>query len=561
MSHPEQNSISTKKILLLLCMFLSGYCGILSELCLFNLGTVLLGGTNTTLLYTMGLMMFFMGIGSLLTETRLFSKIHFGHFAGIEILLSFLCMIAVPAIHILSAYYPRFALEFFFLFSPAIGLLIGMEIPIIMRLNQDMGLNLQENSARVMMADYFGSLMAFCLFPFLLFPRFGVAFSAYSGGLINLLLAFLTFVYFRKHFLHLKFWWGLFILQCLFAFWLSQNINRFIHTGEQLLYRDPIVLKRNTPYQKLVFTKKEPFRSESYTKRAKEAGKKIFESKGGRYELRKFDESFEKDIRFFINGGLQFSTVDEYRYHETLVHPAMHMVKDPGSALVLGGGDGLAVRELLKYKNLKEIVLVDLDRELTDLFQYSELARLNEHSLQNEKVRIFNGDAFQFLRKVKASFDVIIIDFPDPYSLQTSKLYTRQFYELVRFALAPGGVFCLQATSPLFNRKTFVSIGKTLESAGFEILPMQVSMKTFEDWGFYLGRPGQATPSNDWKGSTNLRSELLQINPEVPTKYLDQDSLKRGLYFGKDIFFDREKIMINDLNRLVLTEYYKGGLL
>ena len=179
---------------LLLCLLFSGYCGIVSELSLFNLGTMLLGGTNTTLLYTMGVMMFSMGVGSYLTETRWFEKISFDHFAFVEIFLSLLCMISVPLIHNLTGMYPRNSLWFFVFFSGMIGLLIGMEIPIIMRLNQKLGLDLEQNSARVMMADYFGSLLAFVLFPFILFPQLGVNFSAFSGGVINLIVALSTFI-------------------------------------------------------------------------------------------------------------------------------------------------------------------------------------------------------------------------------------------------------------------------------------------------------------------------------------------------------------------------------
>jgi len=550
----EASSITPPRwtaLLLISCMFLSGYCGIISELSLFNLGTVLLGGTNTTLAYTMGLMMFFMGFGALITETRLFKKVNFVHFAWIEMTLSLLCMIAVPFIHYYSGLYPRHVLYFFLFFSPLIGGLIGMEIPIIMRLNQSLGLRLQENSARVMMADYFGSLMAFMLFPFLLFPKLGIGHAALSGAFVNLSVALIALVYFRKHIKYFRTSAVLFCLLFGFSIYLWTQLDGMTRRADELLYRDPILLNHNTEYQKLVITQKNPFKIDRYTKRSKEPGKLIFKSQDERFELKKFEESFDKDIRFFINGGLQFSTVDEYRYHEMLVHPAMHLKPEVTRVLVLGGGDGLAVRELLKYTHIKEVVLVDLDRELTDLFRYSELAKLNDFAFQDERVRIINHDAFLYLRTLQETFQIILIDFPDPYSIHTAKLYSRQFYNLVKRSMSDDGILCLQSTSPLFNRKTFVSIGNTLENVGFKTLPMKVNMKTFEDWGFYL--------CSKTVEITKLKKSLHQYKERVPTRYLNQEVMISNTLFGKDIFHDRHKIPYNDLHRLILVQLYRDG--
>lgn len=541
---------------LLLCLLFSGYCGIVSELSLFNLGTMLLGGTNTTLLYTMGVMMFSMGVGSYLTETRWFEKISFDHFAFVEIFLSLLCMISVPLIHNLTGMYPRNSLWFFVFFSGMIGLLIGMEIPIIMRLNQKLGLDLEQNSARVMMADYFGSLLAFVLFPFILFPQLGVNFSAFSGGVINLIVALSTFIAGYSEFQKKRLTGICLLSLCLISATLGLNLPNLAQRADQRLFRDPVVFKKNTQYQRLVVTQKNPFKSEDYTKRLKDPGIKLFESRNKRFELLRFEESFSNDVRFFINGGLQFSTVDEYRYHEVLTHPAQFLAGKAQQALILGGGDGLVARELLKYSNIEHIVLVDLDPELTDLFKYSDLAELNNYSLRNPKVQIINQDAIIFLRALKKyKFPLIIIDFPDPYNLHTAKLYTRQFYELVKSVLTPNGILALQATSPLFNRKSFLCIGNTLEKAGFNILPMKVNMRTFEDWGFYL--------ASTKVSSSEMKTKLANFNlgSKIPSRFLDKDAMKSCINFGKDIFYDRKKYRFNDLNRLVLVQYYKDGLL
>ena len=156
---------------------------------------------------------------------------------------------------------------------------------------------------------------------------------------------------------------------------LGWKLPTLAQKADQRLFRDPVIFQKNTQYQRLVVTNKNPFKSEDYTQRLKEIGVKLFESQNKRFELLRFEETFSNDIRFFINGGLQFSTVDEYRYHEVLTHPAQFLVGEAQQALILGGGDGLVARELLKYSNMEHITLVDLDHELTDLFKDSDLGK------------------------------------------------------------------------------------------------------------------------------------------------------------------------------------------
>ena len=528
-------------------MFLSGYCGIISELSLFNLGTLLMGGTNTTLLYTMGVMIFFMGVGSLMTETPLFRKIHFDQFAWIEMLLSLGCMVSIPLIHILAGLYPELTLTLFISVSAGIGLLIGTEIPVILRLNQGLGLQLTQNSARVMMADYFGSLVAFICFPFLLFPKVGIAFSAYSGGLINLVLALLTVIFFREK-LQSRNWvyFGL-LTTVAFAIGLGLSLDSLTKMADKKLYRDPIIHQQNTAYQTLVFTEGDSTPAPPPHKATR--GKLIYGSSTSRFSLRSLDDKSQGDLRFFINGGLQFSTLDEYRYHETLVHPAMFLAPESTTALVLGGGDGLAVRELLKYPQLESIFVVDLDQELTDLFRFSELARLNNFAFQNERVHILNEDAFMFLRNNPHRFPLLILDFPDPYHLQSAKLYSRQFFWLASQALSKEGILVVQSTSPLHNRKVFLCIKRTLESAGFSTLSLHVPMRSFENWGFHL-----ASQSLSEK---QLRSRLRKFDLRVKTRFLDRDTIGGLLSFGKDIFHGFESIPVNDLDHLVIVDLYK----
>jgi spermidine synthase len=531
-------------------MFLSGYCGILSELSLFNLGTVLLGGANVTLLYTMGVMMFCMGLGSWITELKFFKTASFDHFAWVELILSVFCMSSVSVIYYLSGIYPWHSIYFFVAYSMIIGTLIGIEIPLVLRLNELIGMNLQQNSARVMMADYFGSLVAFVMFPYVLFPLLGVSWSAYSGGLINLLMALAALITFSKRFTKPITALGLSVIVSAFALFFGQNLNQLNDYSEQQLFRDPVVYKTNTKYQTLMMTQKSYRSKDTYTRRRAEEGKTLTEFDDGFYTLREFNTKEKGDIRFFINGGLQFSTIDEYRYHEYLVHPLVYMHPKAESALVLGGGDGLAVRELLKHDQIKEVLLVDLDGRMTDLFTHSPLASLNDYSLQDPRVRVVNMDAFVFLREAGVKFPLIVIDFPDPYCLQTAKLYSAQFFELVKSTLTDDGFYSIQSTSPLFNRKVFISIGKTLRSIGLSAVPGHINMKTFEEWGFHFG--SKTTKEKE------LFNGLLEFNTQAKTRYLDNAAMRGSLYFGKDTFFDKQDIPINELDRLILVGLYRS---
>lgn len=534
--------------LLLLCMLFSGYCGIISELSLFNLGTVLIGGANKTLFFTMGIMMFFMGIGSFLTSLKMFKKVSMDHFAFVEIFLSFFCMSSVSFIQLLASEFPNYTLYYFLIYSPIIGILIGMEIPIILRLNEKMGSDLGENSSFVMMADYFGCLFAFLLFPFYLFPNFGINISAFSGGFINLVLAITTLLVFPTEFKRKKSVAAFAIIVSIFSLWLGYSLEHLSNIAEQKLYRDPIVFKQNTPYQKLVITKKDPFKESQYNAKMKSEIKQIFQSENKRFEVKQFFDRFHKDIRFFINGGLQFSTVDEYRYHEFITHPSMLLHPKIENVLILGGGDGLVTKEVLKHQSVKNITLIDLDKELTDLFKYSDLSRLNNHAFKNPKVNIINDDAFLYLRQNTQKYDVILIDFPDPHSIHTAKLYTKQFFLLMKQSLSDKGHYCIQSASPLFNRKVFLSIGKTLRAAGLSAAGQQIHMKTFEVWGFHIGSKHQ--------NEQQIKDSLKNLNIHIKTRFLNNDVLNASFAFGSDIFENYDQIPINDMNRLVLSNLY-----
>ena len=242
------------------------------------------------------------------------------------------------------------------------------------------------------------------------------------------------------------------------GFFASERIER---TAEVAAYGDPIIYADATPYQRIVITKR-----------------------GG-------------DLRLFLNGNLQFSSRDEYRYHEALVHPVLSRVPNPRDVLVLGGGDGFAVREILKYPGVRSVTLVDLDPAMTQLFSKSSmLLALNKGSLLSPKVHVVTADAFTWLRANRRGFDAVLVDFPDPTNFAIGKLYTVSFYRELARALNPGAVMSVQSTSPLVAPTAYWTVSTTLEAAGLTTRGYHVYVPSFGEWGFVLasnrpiGKPG-----------------------------------------------------------------------
>jgi spermidine synthase len=283
--------------------------------------------------------------------------------------------------------------------------------------------------------------------------------------------------------------------------------------AEDSLFTDNIIYTKTSPYQRIVVTK----------------------GKTG-YAL-------------FLNGNLQFNSFDEYRYHEALVHPAMiSSGESPKRILVLGGGDGLAVREILKYPSVESVTLVDLDPEMTALSQkFPPLAELTNQSLQDKRVSIINTDAFVWLDNTEIEpFDAAIVDFPDPNNFSLGKLYTTRFYKLLKQKLAPGAAVVIQCTSPLIARNSFWCIIKTLQASGFTVKPFQTTVPSFGIWGYALAKIGEF--------------ETPQKVPEnINLKFLNNETLASMFEFSSDTSLPKdEEIEINRLDNQALVRYYES---
>jgi spermidine synthase len=283
--------------------------------------------------------------------------------------------------------------------------------------------------------------------------------------------------------------------------------DHFTTWAEDEMYADPVVFSETTPYQRIVVTR-------------------------GR-----------AGFQLFLNGNLQFASADEYRYHEALVHPAM-MAADapPRRALILGGGDGLALREVLAHPSIEAVTLVDLDPAMTDLARrFPPLGELNHHAFGDRRVTVINDDAMVWLDEHPGTWDVIIVDFPDPNTFALGKLYTRLFYRRLLARLAPGGAVSVQATSPLFARRSYWCIIATMRSAGFAVQPYHVTVPSFGVWGYALARNAPFAPP------TRV--------PALPLRFLNPPALAAMFELPADMA--PVPVEINQLDNQALVRYYE----
>jgi spermidine synthase len=435
------------ELLLFLSVFVVATCGLIYELVAGTLASYLLGDSVTQFSTIIGTYLFAMGVGSW------FSKFLKGNllswFVRIEILVGLVGGCSAAALFLL------FEQVIFFrviLYAQVMvtGILVGLELPLLMRILKDR-LEFTELVSRIFTFDYIGALFASLLFPLLFIPYIGLIRTSFFFGMLNIAVALIVLHRFRDELTGRK--------QLLIAAWVclivmiggvfaSEKLTAF---SESLTYHDTIIYSKSSPYQRIVLTRN------------------------------------RNDLRLYLNGNLQFSSTDEYRYHEALIHPGLSRVKDPKSVLILGGGDGLAAREILKYKAVKSIALVDLDEAVTNLFRSNDaLINLNQNALSSQQLNIHNQDAFQWLRDSEKQFDFVTVDFPDPSNYSLGKLYTLAFYRELYQHLNDDGIIVIQATSPFVAKQSFWIINQTLRAAGFNTIPYHCHVPSFGEWGYIM---------------------------------------------------------------------------
>ena len=490
---------------LIISVFIVASCGLAYELISAALASYLLGDSIFQYSLIIGLYLFAMGIGAHLTR-YIADKDVLHRFIEIELLVGLIG--GISALFLFTAFGIAAAPFRTLLYAlvAVIGTVVGMEIPLVMRVLNEQRLAFKDTVARVLTFDYMGALAVSLLFPLFLAPKLGMARSALLFGLLNAAVALLTARVFRLHlprYRSLKWRSYAVLLLLLIAFIFA---NRWVFQAEQRYFGDPVVFESHSPYQRLVVTQ------------------------------------WKDDTRLYINGNLQFSSRDEARYHEALVIPAMQAAAQHKRVLILGGGDGLAAREVLKYPQVQQVTLVDLDPDMTRTFQTSaKLVALNQNALNHPKLRVINDDAAQWLQHTAAQFDVIIIDLPDPSNFALGKLYSVPMYRLVARHLAAGGKLVVQSTSPYFAPHAYWSVVATLEAAGLKTAPYHVYVPSFGEWGYVL-----AGAEADFR---------LPIRVDVPTRFLNAAEMAQMFRFPADMA--RREVEPNYLNNQKLVAYFE----
>ncbi len=512
-----------------IAIFVMGGCGIAYEYTLSKVSSDLLGNSVRQWAVVIAVMLFFMGVGAEIQQ-RLPDRWLIDILAGSQTLLALLGGFGPLFLIQTFSFYPmNFGLVHYGLISVC-GLLIGLEIPLITRLNETFMPTMRKNIGKVLRMDYAGALLGGLFWTFMLIPQFSISETALILSLITLAGLLLCVWIFREQ----ARWAGCWMATIIIAMGLS--VFGFLRSGdwaldaEQSLYRDHVVYSATSPYQRIVLT----------------------ESRSG-------------SLRCYINGHLQFSEEDEYIYHELLTHPPMALATKRERVLILGGGDGLALREILKYPEVRQVTLVDLDPFMTTMArEQPEVARLNDGSLSDERVSLktipaegtgekvpisvpdrserFLGtdvklpevelvhlDASRYVAEAKGEgrFDVIILDFPDPSAPGLAKLYGLSFYGQLHALLAPGGVMIQQSTSPWHAREAFTCIGRTMAAADFSVVPLHANVPSFGDWGWWMAIPKSA-------GSAEALEKSLHsiVGFDVPTRYINLETLRASLVFA-----------------------------
>jgi spermidine synthase len=476
-------------------------CGLVYELVAGTLASYLLGDSVTQFSLVIGIYLTAMGVGAFLT--RFVARNVARRFVEAEIAVALIGGLSAPALFFAFSS-PRWFPPIFFGIVLLVGILVGVEIPLLMRLLKD-SVVFKDLVAQVLTFDYLGSLAASVLFPLVLVPRLGLVRTSVLFGLLNAAVAFWSIRLFARQIgpsagLFLRAAFVVLLLLGAFA-----AADRLTTLAEETQYADEVIVAKSTPYQRVVVT----------------------HNRAG--------------FQLFLSGHLQFSSVDEYRYHEALVHPAFGVVPGAKRVAVLGGGDGLAVREVLKHPSVERVTLVDLDPAMTTLARTHPLfTELNRNSLSDPRVTVVNTDAMVWLEEGKDLFDLILVDFPDPNSYSVGKLYTTRFYALAKRRLDPEGAMAVQSTSPLFARTSFWIVARTIEAAGFFVRPYQMTVPSFGVWGYVLAapRPFEAP---------------ARVLPDL--RALSDATLPAMFTFGPDIA--KVDAPVNRLNDQVLVRTYE----
>lgn len=493
--------------LLYLNVLVIATCGLIYELLAGTLASYVLGDSVTQFSLVIGTYLFALGIGAWISRfiTRRLARA----FIEVELAVALIGGSSAPLLFLAFGYVSGFQFVLF-AFVIAIGTLVGLELPLLMRILQG-HVEFSDLVSRVLAFDYIGALAASLMFPLLLVPQLGLVRTSLLFGICNALVGF----------------WGTYLLRPLLAGSLGGlrlraivviailgtgmvQADRLTNLAEERQFGDPIVFARTSPYQRIVITQG------------------------------------PRDFHLFLNGNLQFHSADEYRYHEALVHPPMIAATNAARILVLGGGDGLAVREVLKHPSVRQVTLVDIDPAMTDVgAHWPALKQLNRAAFSDPRVELIHEDALVWLDQEGEPFDVVIIDFPDPSNFALGKLYTTAFYQRLKRRLKAESRIAIQCTSPLSAPKSYWCVVRTLEAAGYFVRPYHASVPSFGEWGYVLA--SLSSMESPREVPAHLAGQL---------RFLDNDAL--GNLFEMPPDMPPQDVEVNRWNNQMLVRYYES---
>lgn len=494
----------TKRILIL-SVFVVASCGLAYELIAGALSSYLLGDSILQFSTIIGCYLFAMGVGAHISKYVSDEDV-LARFIDIELAVGLIGGISAALLFMTFSWMTAPFRTLLYTLVFLIGALVGMEVPLVMRALNARDTAFNELVSRVLTFDYLGALAVSLLFPLVLAPYLGLVRTGFLFGMLNVGVGMWTLYVFRNE---LKNAGGRVLrasavmLALVFGFALS---DRMVQWGEHGLFGDQIVYSTTTPYQRLVITR------------------------------------WKDDMRLYINGNLQFSSRDEYRYHEALVHPALETLPWAKRVLVLGGGDGLALREVLRYPNITAVTVVDLDPAMTGAFTTRpELVKLNGGAFSDKRVTVVNADAAIWLQNTTEMFDAAIVDFPDPSSFALGKLYSVPFYGMVKKHIAANGLMVVQSTSPFFAPNAYWTIDATLREVGMRTWPFHAYVPSFGEWGFIM-----ASPQQQYTPPTSYR---------LPMRFLNEATTREMFVFPPDM--QPRKMEPNRLNTQSLVHEFE----
>jgi len=540
---------------LILIMATLACCGLIYEYLLSHYSARILGSVETVIYAIIGIMIVSMGLGAFAAK---FVKDAFQGFVTLELVVAFIgCSATLFIASIIgfsqtlpqliadtylipSDMMPRgglleqlnwLSLQLPYIFAFILGFLIGMEIPLIARIREAVyGQHLAHNAGTIYGADYIGAGVGAAIWV-LFMLKIEISQAAALTATLNLVAGFVFLLRFKRHLHNIKWLLGAHGLLALLVVAVFQYGGGWQKQMQNMLYLDKVVYQTQTPYQNLVFTE------------------------------RHLGGGLEPIFNFYINGRLQFSSLDENIYHDFLVHPAMQISNAHDNILIIGGGDGLALREVLKWSP-KAVTLVDLDPKLVALFKAPEetlpsrlankVARLTQDSFNDPRVTVINDDAFIAIDRLlqnREQFDSIIVDLPDPSHPDLNKLYSVNFYYRLNNLLNPDGAMVVQSTSPFHAQNAFISVAKTVQAANFKSVEQyHQNIPSFGEWGWTIATKQGASASERLSQATEIA---------VPTTWLTAPLLKGAFSFNKGFYDNRERVKINYLGSNQLYQYHQ----